>query len=176
MYENNNFLNSSNILYSHQKIQCLSLIDFRLQARLKPEVLSFNQFTSILNIVPNLQNFSSILRFQTTEKELLKCDYVDVKNWKNFAVQLHELVTLNCSIKCYLNSSYNSEIYVGQIIANLSDRNNRLIPIYFDSNNKSLNNTKHYVGIYKNILYLRQIIKTNHIYNDGFFKFIIKQS
>ncbi|CAF3778168.1 unnamed protein product [Rotaria magnacalcarata] len=134
-------------LYNQRKIQCSSLIKFRFQARWQPEVLSFNQFTSILSMMPNLQNFSCTLQSAKNQEELVNSDYINKDKWQNLCAEFHDLSNLDCSIKCSLNSTNTSETNFVQIIATISRTFDRSISIRLYYHNENNNTMKHVVSI-----------------------------
>ncbi|CAF3115710.1 unnamed protein product [Rotaria sp. Silwood2] len=138
--------NLCNVLCNPRKIQCLSLIDFRFQAGFHPEILSFNQFTSILHNIPNIRHLSCTLKSETNQKEVANSDYINIDKWRNLCVELHDLIDLDCSIKCILNSSSGSETDFVRIIANISRTSIRSINIQLYNNNENTNHMKHDVS------------------------------
>ncbi|CAF0923834.1 unnamed protein product [Rotaria sordida] len=171
--------NLCNFLCNQRKVQCLSLIDFRFQARWHPELLSFNQFISILNIIPNLQNFSCTLKSETNQKEFDNSDYINIEKWRNLCIKFHNLINLDCSIKCILNSSNGSETDFVQIIANISRTSDRSINIHIYYNNENINHMKNYSTVELDIQELHNMTgsqlakKLRHsqeitLYNDFF--------
>ncbi|CAF1215904.1 unnamed protein product [Rotaria sordida] len=171
--------NLCNFLCNQRKVQCLSLIDFRFQARWHPELLSFNQFISILHIIPNLQNFSCTLKSETNQKEFDNSDYINIEKWRNLCIKFHNLINLDCSIKCILNSSNGSETDFVQIIANISRTSDRSINIHIYYNNENINHMKNYSTVeldiqeLHNMTGLQLVKKLRHsqeitLYNDFF--------
>ncbi|CAF0868358.1 unnamed protein product [Rotaria sp. Silwood1] len=134
--------NLCNVLSNQRKIQCLSLIDFRFQARWHPELLSFNQFISILHNIPNIQNFSCTLKFETNQKELANSDYINIEKWRNLCIEFYNLINLDCSIKSIINSSNGTETDFVRIIANISRTSDRSINIHLYYNNENPNHMK----------------------------------
>ncbi|CAM4921976.1 unnamed protein product [Rotaria socialis] len=135
--------NHYNSLYNQRQIQCSSLIKFCFQARWQPEILSFNQFKSILNMVPNLQNFSCTLKSATNQKELVNSDYINKDKWQNLCAEFHDLSNLDCSIKCSLSSTNTSETNFVRIIATMSRTSDRSINIRLYYHNENNNTMKH---------------------------------
>jgi len=137
---------SYNVLRNERKIQCLSLIDFRCQVRWQPESLSFDQFTTILNSIPNLQHFSCTLMTNTDKEKLIDSEYIDIELWRNLCVEFRDLIHLDCSIKCPLKSSTCFETDFVRIIANISRAPERSINIQLYHNNENINTTKNDVS------------------------------
>ncbi|CAF1209772.1 unnamed protein product [Rotaria magnacalcarata] len=144
-------------LYNQRKIQCSSLIKFRFQARWQPEVLSFNQFTSILSMMPNLQNFSCTLQSAKNQEELVNSDYINKDKWQNLCAEFHDLSNLDCSIKCSLNSTNTSETNFVQIIATISRTFDRSISIRLYYHNENNNTMKHVSTVELDIQELRNM-------------------
>ncbi|CAF1211884.1 unnamed protein product [Adineta steineri] len=134
--------NLYDILYKERKIQCLSLLDFRFQAKWQPEVLSFNQFLSILNSLPNLQHLSCTLKSEVTQDKLANSDYIKKERWRNLFAEFHYLIDLTCLIKCSLKSSNYSEIDFVRITANASHASDLPVDIQLYYNNDITSNIK----------------------------------
>jgi hypothetical protein len=130
------------MLSNKRKTQCLSLIDFRFQAKWQPEDLSFNQFISILNSIPNVQHLSCTLKSEANQEKFTNSDYVNKEKWRSLFVEFHDLINLDCLIKCPLKLSNCSEIDFVRIIANISRASDRSINIHLDYNNETTNNIK----------------------------------
>jgi hypothetical protein len=133
---------SYDVVSHKQKIQCLSLIDFRFQAKCQFEVLSFNQFTSIFCSIPNLQHFSCTLKSEMSQDKLVNSDYVNVEKWRHLCGEFRDLIDLDCSIKCPLRSTNCLETDFVRIMANISRTSDRLINIHLYHNNETNNNIK----------------------------------
>jgi hypothetical protein len=134
------FCFSYDVLHYERDIQCLSLIDFRCQVRWQPERLSFNEFTSIIKRMRNLQNFSCTLMTETNREKLLDSDYINPEKWKDFSHEFHDLIHLNCLIKCPLKSSTCLESDFVRIIAKISRTSDRSIDIQLYQTNNIIKN------------------------------------
>jgi len=137
---------SYDVIHNERKIQCLSLIDFRCQIRWQPEILSFNEFTSILNSIPNLEHLTCTLITETNKEKLINSDYVNIEKWKNFCMEFHDLINLDCSITCPLKSSTCSQTDFIRIIANISRSSDRSVNIQLYHNKETNNIDRHDVS------------------------------
>lgn len=125
------------------------MIDFRFQAKWQPETLSFNQFISILNSIPNIQHLSCTLKSETCQEKLTSLDYINVEKWRSLYAEFHDLINLDCSIKCPLKSSSCSEIDFVRIIANVTRASDRSIDINLFYNNETTNHIKSDVSTFR---------------------------
>jgi hypothetical protein len=109
-------------------------------------MLSFNQFTLILNSIPNLEHLSCTLITEINKEKLVNSDYVNIDKWRNFCIEFHQLIHLDCSITCPLKSSTCSQIDFVRIIANISRSSNRSINIQLYHNKETNNIDRHDVS------------------------------
>jgi len=130
-------------------MQCLSLIDFRFQAKWQPEGLSFSQFISILNSIPNIKHLLCTLKSEVNQEKLTNSDYINIEKWRSLFVEFHDLIDLDCSIKSPLKPSSCSETDFVRIRANVSRASDRSVNIHLCYSNETTNHIKSDVSAFR---------------------------
>ncbi len=132
------------------------MIDFRFQAKWQLEIVSFNQFTTILNSIPNLQHLICTLKSETNQEKFTNSDYINLEKWRNLCNEFKDFSSLDCSIKCPLRSTNCFETDFVRIIANVSRASDRSINIHLYHNNESNHNIKSDVSTFPSLICVRK--------------------
>lgn len=124
-----------------QKIQCSSLTEFHLQSFCQLDRLDFQQFVSVLRLIPNLEKYSCTLKSDVSQDKLRQSDLLNVDLWRQFCESHRNLVHLDCLIKCLVKSSNSLEMDFLRITAERSrslDRSVDIRVLYRDDFNCSI--------------------------------------
>lgn len=125
-----------------RKIQCLSLTDFRCQAKWQPEALPFQQFALIVQSMPHVRHVSCVLRSESGQEKLINTDYTNADKWRGLLANLGNVLDFTCTIKCPLKASNYAECNFVRISANVSRASEKCINVHLRYNNDIDHHTK----------------------------------